>query len=142
MAKIDAIEGVGASYAEKLNSVGISTTQHLLDKGATTKGREEIVGQTGISDKLILRWVNHADLFRLKGVGGEFAELLEASGVDTVAELAQRNAANLCQKMAEVNAEKKLTRRVPTEAQLTAWITEAKSVPKVVTHGSATQAKA
>lgn len=81
--------------------------------------------------------MNHADLFRIKGVAGEFAELLEASGVDTVVELAQRNAANLCQKMAAVNAEKKMTRKVPTEAQVTGWITEAKSLPKVVTYRSA-----
>ncbi len=137
MSNIDAIEGVGESYAQKLKAAGISTTEGLLEKGATPKGRESIVEQTGINDKLILRWVNHADLFRLKGVGAEFAELLEASGVDTVPELARRNAANLRQKMAAVNTEKKLTRKVPTEAQITGWITEAKGLPKVVTYGSA-----
>ncbi len=100
MANIDSIEGVGASYADKLKAAGISTTEALLEKGASPKGREAIVEQTGISDKLILRWVNHADLFRLKGVASEFAELLEASGVDSVPELAQRNATNLTQKMA------------------------------------------
>ena len=142
MANIDSIEGVGESYALKLKAAGISTTQSLLEQGASTQGREAIVEQTGISEKLVLRWVNHADLFRLNGVGGEFAELLEASGVDTVPELAQRNAANLCLKMAAVNAEKKLTRKVPTEAQIAGWIAEAKILPKVVTHGSSAQAKA
>ena len=141
MANIDAIEGVGASYADKLKAMGISTTEALLEKGASGKGREAIVTQTGISDKLILRWVNHADLFRLNGVGGEYAELLEAAGVDTVPELAQRNAANLCEKMVAVNEEKKLVRKVPTEAQITGWIAEAKSLPKVVTYGSIAQAK-
>lgn len=141
MANIEAIEGVGASYADKLKAAGIITTEALLEKCASAKGREAIVTQTGISDKLILRWVNHADLFRLKGVGGEYAELLEAAGVDTVPELAQRNAANLCEKMAAVNAEKRLVRKVPTEAQITAWIDEAKGLPKVVTYGSVAQAK-
>jgi predicted flap endonuclease-1-like 5' DNA nuclease len=141
MANIDSIEGVGASYADKLKAAGISTTEALLEKGASAKGREAIVAQTGISDKLILRWVNHADLFRLKGVGAEFAELLEAAGVDTVPELAQRNAANLCQKMATVNEERKLVRKLPTEAQVTGWIAEAKGLPKVVTHGSLAQGK-
>jgi predicted flap endonuclease-1-like 5' DNA nuclease len=136
MANIDSIEGVGASYAEKLKAAGISTTEALLEKGASPKGRAAIVKQTGISDKLILRWVNHADLFRLKGVASEFAELLEASGVDSVPELAQRNAANLTQKMAAINEEKKLVRKLPTESQVTAWIGEAKDLPKVVTHDS------
>lgn len=139
MSSIDAIEGIGASYAEKLKAAGITTTEALLEQGASAKGREAIVKQTGISDKLILRWVNHADLFRLKGVGAEFAELLEAAGVDTVPELAQRNAANLCQKMAAVNEERKLVRKLPSEAQVTTWITEAKTLPKVVSHGSLAQ---
>ena len=141
MAKIDSIEGVGSSYADTLTAAGISTTEALLEKGASAKGREAIVAQTGISDKLILRWVNHADLFRIKRVAGEFAELLEAAGVDTVPELAQRNAANLCEKMAAVNEEKKLVRKLPTETQVTGWIAEAKSLPKVVTYGSLAQAK-
>src|SRR5262245_37770512 len=136
MSAIDAIEGIGASFAEKLKTAGIKTTEDLLEKGASAKGREAIVTSTGISDKLILRWVNHADLFRIKGVGAEFAELLEASGVDSVPELAQRNATNLTQKMADVNEERKLVRKLPTEAQVTTWITEAKSLPKIVTHGS------
>ncbi len=141
MTNIEAIEGVGASYADKLKAAGISTTEALLERGASAKGREEIVGQTGISDRLILRWVNHADLFRIKGVAGEFAELLEASGVDTVPELAQRNAANLCQKMSAANQEKKLVRKLPTESQVTTWIAEAKSLPRIVTYGGLAQAK-
>ena len=136
MSSIDTIEGIGASFAEKLKVAGIPTTEALLEKGASAKGREAIATQTGISDKLILRWVNHADLFRLKGVRGEFAELLEASGVDSVPELAQRNAANLCQKMSSVNEERKLVRKLPTESQVTTWIAEAKTLPQVVTHGS------
>lgn len=134
MAKISDIEGVGDSYAAKLKEAGIDTVEELLEAGASAKGRELIEEKTGIAHKLVLKWVNHADLFRIKGVAGQFAELLEASGVDTVPELAQRNAANLAAKMEEVNAEKNLTNRVPNESEVEKWVAEAKSLPRVVTH--------
>ncbi|MEO6392590.1 MAG: DUF4332 domain-containing protein [Pyrinomonadaceae bacterium] len=134
MAAIATIEGVGDAFAAKLNDVGVSTTEGLLEKGASPNGRADLAAATGISDKLILKWVNHADLFRIKGVAGEFAELLEASGVDTVAELAQRNGANLAAKMKEVNDAKSLTRTVPSEAQVTGWINEAKTLPRAVSY--------
>jgi predicted flap endonuclease-1-like 5' DNA nuclease len=134
MAAIADIEGIGDTFAQKLKDAGVSTVEGLLEKGATPKGRADLVTTTGISDKLVLKWVNHADLFRIKGVAGEFAELLEASGVDTVAELAQRNGANLAVKMAEVNESKKLTRAVPSESQVSVWITEAKGLPRMVSY--------
>lgn len=128
------IEGVGEAQATKLKAAGISTTEALLEQGATPKGRDAIAESTGISGKLVLKWVNHADLFRIKGVAGEYAELLEAAGVDTVAELARRNAANLAKALEEKNAARKIVRRVPTESQVEGWIGEAKTLPRKVTY--------
>lgn len=132
MAGISDIEGVGEQYAAKLQKAGIKTTDALLEKGATAKGRAELETATGIGGKLILKWVNHADLFRIKGVAGQYAELLEAAGVDTVAELAQRNAENLTAAMATVNEAKKLVRALPSAKSVSAWVAEAKTLPKVV----------
>jgi predicted flap endonuclease-1-like 5' DNA nuclease len=134
MTKISEIEGVGESYAVKLQGAGIETVESLLEKGASPAGRKAIAESTGISEALVLKWVNHADLFRLKGVGGEFAELLEAAGVDTLPELAQRRADNLQSKMAEINAAKNLVRRVPSESEVDGWITQAKSLERKVAH--------
>jgi predicted flap endonuclease-1-like 5' DNA nuclease len=127
-------EGVGQAYAEKLAAAGVEKAEQLLEKGAVPAGRKALAEETGISDKLILKWCNHADLFRIKGVGPQFAELLEAAGVDTVKELAQRNAENLAAKMAEVNEEKKLVHRVPVASELQKMIDEAKELPKVLTY--------
>lgn len=134
MAQIEDIEGIGPQYAEKLTVAGINSVEKLLDAGATAKGRAELAEKTGISSSLLLRWVNHADLFRIKGVAGQFSELLEAAGVDTVPELAQRNAENLQLALAKTNDEKNLTKTTPSLTQVTNWIAEAKSLPKVVTH--------
>lgn len=132
MAKIVNVEGIGAAYAQKLLDAGIRTTNALLKQGATAKGRTELAEQTGISKKLILTWVNHVDLYRIKGVGGEYAELLEAAGVDTVPELAQRNAENLHQKLLAVNKEKKLVRRPPGHEQVSDWVEQAKELPRII----------
>lgn len=132
--KIIDIQGVGESYAAKLIPAGINTVDDLLEKGKTPKGRKELEEATGISGKLILTWVNHADLFRVKGIGPQFSELLEAAGVDTVKELATRRADNLCAKMNEVNEAKHLTKVVPTIAQLQKMIDAAKALPAVVTY--------
>lgn len=132
MAKIIDVEGIGPTYAEKLQSAGIGTTDDLLEHCKSSKGRKDIAEGTGISEKLVLRWTNHADLFRIKGIGEEYADLLEAAGVDTVPELGQRNAANLCAKMSELNEEKKLTRQPPSEKQVGDWIEQAKSLPRVI----------
>jgi len=134
MTKLTDIEGIGPVYAQKLKKAGVSTTEALLKKGATPKDRQAIADKSGIGIKRVLRWVNHADLFRLDGVAGEYAELLEAAGVDTVPELAQRNAENLCQKLAEVNEAKKLVRVVPVQAQVEKWVEQAKNLPRVITY--------
>ena len=126
------IEGIGPTYAEKLKAVDINTVEALLEKGATRKGREALEKGTSISHALILEWVNMADLFRVKGIGEEYSDLLEEAGVDTVKELAQRNAENLHVKMEEVNKEKKLVRRTPTLDSVKDWIEQAKSLPRVV----------
>ena len=126
------IEGVGDAYAEKLKAAGIKTVDDLLDTGGTAKGRKNLAETTGISEKLILRWVNHADLFRINGVGPQFAELLEAVGVDTVKELRHRVAGNLAAACEEVNNERNLCNRVPSVKEIQAMIDRAKEMePRV-----------
>jgi len=134
MTKLVDIEGVGAVYAAKLKDAGIETAEALLKAGATPKGRKEVAEKSGITEKLILTWVNHVDLFRIKGVGEEYADLLERAGVDTVPELAQRKAENLLEKMTAVNDEKKLVRRLPMLSMVVDWIEQAKQLPRVVTY--------
>ncbi len=130
--KIEEIEGIGPAYAEKLRGAGISTTEDLLEKCATRKGRESVAEATDISEKLILKWTNHADLFRIKGVAGQFAELLEAAGVDTVKEFRHRVAANLYPRLVEVNEKRNLCNRVPSMAELEKMIEQAKALePKI-----------
>ena len=132
--KIDEIEGVGPALAEKFNAAGIKTVEDLLEKGASKKGRTELEEATGIDGKRILRFVNYADLFRIKGVAGEYAELLEAAGVDTVKELRNRVPQNLYNKMMEVNAEKKLVRKEPSLSQVESFVAQAKELEPKVTH--------
>lgn len=132
--KIDVIEGIGEVYAEKLTAVGIKTTEELLAKCATPKGRKDLGEETGISDKLILKWTNHADLMRINGIGGQFAELLEAAGVDTVKELKHRVPANLKAKLDEVNAVKNLVNRVPNLPEVEKMIEQAKELEAVITY--------
>jgi predicted flap endonuclease-1-like 5' DNA nuclease len=132
MPKIEEIEGIGPTYAKKLAEAGIRTTDDLLEAGTTPKERENLAKKTGISKKLILEWVNLADLFRVKGVGEEYSDLLEEAGVDTVAELATRNADNLYPKILEVNEKKKLVRRPPTLDEIKQWIDQAKTLPRKV----------
>jgi len=132
MSKLSSIEGVGEAYEAKLNEAGIKSVEKLLEAGAQKKDRIALAEKTGISEKLVLKWVNHADLFRIKGIAGEYAELLEAAGVDTVVELAGRKAENLANKVVEVNVEKKLVRKVPTLDQIEDWIDQAKKLPRAV----------
>ena len=132
--KIIDIEGVGDVYAAKLIEAGVKTAEQLLDACATKKGREAMVAKTGISEKLILKWTNHADLFRINGIGPQFAELLEAAGVDTVKELRHRVAANLAAKVAEINEEKHLCGRVPAEVEIQKMIDQAKELPPRMTY--------
>ncbi|MBS1713450.1 MAG: DUF4332 domain-containing protein [Armatimonadetes bacterium] len=134
MGNVKDIEGIGGAFAEKLEAAGVKTEDQLLQAGATQKGREELSGKSGIPESKILEWVNRADLARIKGVGSEYADLLEASGVDSVPELAQRNGANLHAKMAEINAAKNLVRSMPSESVVSDWVEQAKALPKIVTH--------
>jgi len=132
MAKLLDIEGIGPVYAEKLQKAGVKSVESLLKLGATPKERETLAEKAGIDKSLILEWVNRADLFRIKGVAEEYSDLLEAAGVDTVVELAKRNAENLLAKFLEVNAAKKLVRRVPTLSQVEKWIEQAKELPRAI----------
>ncbi len=132
--KIIDIEGVGDVYAEKLLAVGVKDTDILLEKCAKKAGRKALAEETGISEKLILKWTNHADLFRIKGVGPQFAELLEAAGVDTVKEFRHRVAENLVGKMQETNDAKHLVRRVPSVKELVKMIEQAKALKPVMTY--------
>ena len=132
--KIIDIQGIGPVYAEKLVAVGIETVDQLLEKGCCPKGRKDLEEKTGIRGDLILTWVNHADLFRVKGVGPQFSELLEAAGVDTVKELRNRNAANLAAKMLEVNEAKHLCKRTPVVTEIQKYIDAAKALEPKVTY--------
>ena len=134
MAKITTIEGIGNASALKLEAANIKTTEGLLERGATAAGRKAICEKCGIGESVVLKWVNMSDLLRISGVGEEYSELLEASGVDTVPELAQRNAENLATKMLEVNSNKKLVRAVPSTNRVAKWVEQAKQLPKVVKH--------
>jgi len=133
--KIDEIEGIGATQAAKLAQAGVTTTDELLQWGANPAGRKSLEDTTGISGKLILEWVNHVDLMRINGVGSEYSDLLEAAGVDSPSELAQRNASSLATTFQEVVAARPgIVRRVPSEAEVAGWIAESKTLAKVVEH--------
>jgi predicted flap endonuclease-1-like 5' DNA nuclease len=134
MAKLLDVEGIGPVNAEKLKKAGVSTTDSLLKKGGTAAGRKDLAAMSGVSEKLILEWVNHADLFRIKGVGEEYADLLEEAGVDSVPELAQRKAENLVAKMTEVNDKKNLVNKLPALSQVEGWVAQAKKLPRAVSH--------
>lgn len=128
------IEGIGAVYARKLQKAGVRGTNGLLKMGGTPKGRKELAAASGLSTKVLLEWVNRADLFRVKGVGSELSDLLEGAGVDSVRELAKRDPAKLYDTLVQVNAKKKLVRQVPSLKQVKAWVKQAKSLPVMVTH--------
>ncbi|MCS6847591.1 MAG: DUF4332 domain-containing protein [Anaerolineae bacterium] len=131
---IEGIEGIGPFYGEKLRSIGIRTVTDLLHAGATVKGRSELAEKTGIPAAYILRWVNHADLLRIKGVGAQYSELLEAAGVDSVVELAQRNPENLLAALLQTNAQKRLVRSVPSLNEVKSWVAQAQRLPRAVHH--------
>jgi len=134
MAKLSEIEGIGEAYAAKLKEAGITSLENLLKTCGDKKGRKDIAAKSGIGEAQILKWVNRADLTRVKGVSTQYADLLKFAGVDTVPELAQRNPENLQAKMAEVNEAKKLVRKLPVVSQVQSWVAQAKELPRVVTH--------
>lgn len=132
--KIEKIEGIGAKYSEKLQASGIKTTDQLLEAGSSRKGRQVLAEKTGISETLILEWVNLADLLRVPGIGEEYSDLLEEAGVDTVKELRNRNPENLHKALLEANERKDLVRHVPGLSQVEAWIKSAKELEAKVTY--------
>ena len=132
--KIIDIEGIGPAYAAKLTKASIRTVEGLLKNGASPKGRKEIAAATGIDQSLVLEWVNRADLYRIKGVGKQYSDLLEKAGVDTVVELSKRVAANLYKKMVDINAAKNLVNGMPGVKRVEGWIEQAKKLPRVVTY--------
>jgi predicted flap endonuclease-1-like 5' DNA nuclease len=134
MAKLSDIEGIGETYSAKLEAAGIKSVEALLTTGSEKKGRKELSENIGVSEKLILNWINRADLARIKGISTQYADLLECAGVDTVPELAQRRADNLHAKMAEINDEKKLVRKVPALSQVEDWVAQAKELPRMVNY--------
>jgi predicted flap endonuclease-1-like 5' DNA nuclease len=132
MTALSKIEGIGPKYQVVLKEAGVASVEALLKMGSTPKGRATLAETSKISDKLILEWVNHADLFRIKGVGEEYSDLLEEAGVDTVVELAKRVPANLVEKRASVNTEKKLVRQLPTLKMVADWVAQAKALKRVI----------
>ncbi len=132
MAHLDTVEGIGPTYQEKLAGAGITTTEMLLEKGRTAKGRQEVAAAADIDATYILEWLNRLDMDRIKGIGSEYADLLEAAGVDTVPELAQRNADNLYAKLKEINEAKDLVRRLPSAEQVADWVAQAKALPRIL----------
>jgi len=130
--KIVEIEGIGKAHANKLEKVGVSTVSDLLEKGATRKGRKELAEATGIDEALILKWVNAADLFRIPGIGSEYAELLEKAGVDSVKELRDRKPENLYAALVEANEKHKLVRKLPGPSQVEGWVQAAKQLEQVI----------
>lgn len=134
MTKLIDVEGIGPTYAAKLTAAGCRSQEHLLELGGTKSGRKKVAEASGCTEKQILEWVNRADLCRIKGVGSEYSDLLECAGVDSVPELAGRNAENLQVKMKELNEAKKLVRAVPSAKQVTDWVAQAKKLPRAVHH--------
>jgi predicted flap endonuclease-1-like 5' DNA nuclease len=132
--KIEDVEGIGGAWADKLIAAGVRTTDDLLMAGGSAGGRERLEAATGISSTRLLEWVNHVDLMRINGVGAEYADLLEAAGVDSAAELARRNAKNLAETFQELDAARNTVRNIPSEAVIQTWIDEAKTMDKVVSH--------
>ncbi len=130
--QIKDIEGIGPTYAEKFKNIGIYTVEDLLNKGCKRTGRKELAQKTGISETLILEWVNMADLFRIAGIGEEYSDLLEEAGVDTVVELSKRVPEKLHAKLKEINEQKKLVKQLPTHDIVKKWIEQAKKLPRVV----------
>ena len=134
MTTLAKIEGIGDVFASKLKTAKVTKLEDLLERAATPKGRKELATATGISETLILKWANRADLFRIKGIGEEYSDLLECAGVDTVAELAQRNAENLFKKINESNVEKNLVNKLPALSQVQNWVEQAKALPRKLTY--------
>ncbi len=140
MAKIEEIEGIGPANGTKLRAAGIRSCEALLKLCCDKKGRAAVAEATGFGTSTLLEWANRADLMRVRGVGSEYSDLLEAAGVDTVKELRRRNAKNLCAAMVECNdahikkTKKSIVRRTPAETEVERWIAHAATLDPVITH--------
>jgi predicted flap endonuclease-1-like 5' DNA nuclease len=126
------VEGIGPVYAGQLEAAGVKTTDDLLSRGATPKGRDDLADASGLGHVLVLKWVNRVDLYRIDGIGSEYSDLLEIAGVDSVPELAQRNPENLTATLEEANLARNLVRRLPNVEMVANWIEQAKKLPRVV----------
>lgn len=134
MASIAAIESMDHRDATKLRKAGVRTTESLLKSGATRSGRRRLAKETDLAERDILSWANRADMMRIKGIGSEYADLLEAAGVDTIRELRRRNAERLLEAMTETNLRRRVIRRLPTDGMVRGWIEAAKELEPLVTH--------
>lgn len=134
MARIDEIRTLPHRDATRLRKVGVRTTDSLLKRAATRSGRAQLSDETDISTADILEWVNYADLMRVKGIGGEYAELLMICGISTVRELRRRNGVALTAKIQNVNEKKDLVKRLPTEVMVATWIDRASELDVLVRH--------
>ena len=132
--KLEAVEGIGETYAAKLRDAGITTTEDLLLRARSRSGRGMLAAASGIPERMILQWVNHCDLMRIDGVGPEYADLLEAAGVDSCLELAGRNAANLHEALSARNEASTLVQRVPSVEMVQRWISAAGTADRAVMH--------
>lgn len=132
MSTLVEIEGIGPVNAKKLNKAGVRGTNGLLKMGGAKKGRQELSKASGFAAKTILEWVNRADLFRVKGIGTQYSDLLEAAGVDTVVELGKRKPESLLAAMAKANEKKNLVNQMPTLKMVKAWVKNAKSLKRAV----------
>ena len=132
MATLSDIEGIGSAYSAKLQKAGVRGTNGLLKIGGTKKGRQELAKATGFNAKTILDWVNRADLLRVKGIGTQYSDLLEAAGVDTVVELAKRNPEALLASMVKSNEKKNLVNQMPALSKVKEWVKNAKALKRAV----------
>jgi predicted flap endonuclease-1-like 5' DNA nuclease len=136
MTALKDIEGIGEATAKRFAEVGVRSVEALLKAGANAAGRKDLADRAGVSADKVLTWVNHADLFRIRGIAGQYSELLEAAGVDTVIELAKRNAKNLTDALAKANAagRQRIVRAVPSLKRVEGWIEQAKKLTRVVSY--------
>ncbi len=132
MQKLNQIEGIGLKYTSLLENAGIEDQQQLLEVCGQQQGRELIREQTGICEKLLLRWASQADLARIKGIGIEFAELLEQSGIKSVTALAEYEPDDLGERLKSTNDQIKLVKNIPGNSQLESWIEQAKTLPQAI----------
>jgi predicted flap endonuclease-1-like 5' DNA nuclease len=134
MPNVVQIEGIGEVYGKMLLDAGVPTTEALLEAGATPQGRDALAEKTGIGHALILKWVNRADLFRVKGIGEQYSDLLAAAGVETVLELAQRVPDHLHAKLVETNEAKRLVRHLPSLEHVAEWVEQAGKLTRIVSY--------